>query len=514
MRFDDRLDTVLKIDPGHESGRITIWRQLVDMLSQSGSAMTEAAVLRCLTALSLLRGDIPLTIRAGSAAAIGSRPGFAPLIALLAHDHPQVAIATVDAAILPDRDWIAILPDLGPVGRSRLRNRADLAPLVLRALAHYGSTDFALSASENTTAVTPARNSDIADLVRRIDTYRHRNEPIAAHKSIAMRCDNEGNIRALQGANRAQFIGISLAEPARPTETGCDAGVARAFGKRAPIRKGRIYLASDSGNGLWQIDADPIFNDNNGRFTGYAGALSTVDGVQSVEANLESARPNAAPMADSMRQLVHELRSPLNAISGFAQLIHGQFFGPVGHGYRGLAEQIIADASHLTAALEDIDLAAMLDAGRMRAMPGTSNMHAVLSRLVDGNATDMPLSEPLVVAVEERELERIIHKLLHAIEPFMGQQAKPSVMLAGSRDGTTASLRLKTAEMLPPSIIHEGVNGIAGAGNDQMLGAGFPLRIVAQMAQLYGGELKIEDNQFILNLPLLNLREGRFDTAI
>src|SRR3546814_8608321 len=61
---------------------------------------------------------------------------------------------------------------------------------------------------------------------------------------------------------------------------------------------------------------------------------------------------------DSIRQLIHELRSPLNAISGFAQIISGQMFGPVNQGYRGMAQAIVADAAAVQAIINDLETAA------------------------------------------------------------------------------------------------------------------------------------------------------------
>ena len=69
MRFDDRLATVLRFDPGTSQGRAAIWRQTLDMLAQSGHVMTEAAVARGLTALAMLREQVPVEIRLKSARA-------------------------------------------------------------------------------------------------------------------------------------------------------------------------------------------------------------------------------------------------------------------------------------------------------------------------------------------------------------------------------------------------------------------------------------------------------------
>src|SRR3546814_9918742 len=69
-------------------------------------------------------------------------------------------------------------------------------------------------------------------------------------------------------------------------------------------------------------------------------------------------RPAVEESGDSIRQLIHELRSPLNAISGFAQIISGQMFGPVSHGYRAMADAIVADAASVQAIIDDLETAA------------------------------------------------------------------------------------------------------------------------------------------------------------
>ena len=89
----------------------------------------------------------------------------------------------------------------------------------------------------------------------------------------------------------------------------------------------------------------PWFDPATGQFRGYRG---TARRPQRNE--LPYGRPESSDSGDSIRQLIHELRSPLNAISGFAQIISGQMFGPVSGAYRKMADSIIADA----AAVQDI----------------------------------------------------------------------------------------------------------------------------------------------------------------
>ncbi len=92
----------------------------------------------------------------------------------------------------------------------------------------------------------------------------------------------------------------------------------------------------------------------------------------------------AAADAEALRETIHEIKTPLNAIIGFAEIIDGQYLGPAHRNYRHRAAEIVAQARTLLAAIEDLDFAARLQARG----PG------------DGAATDLadvlpPLAEEL-----------------------------------------------------------------------------------------------------------------------
>lgn len=546
MRFDDRLETVLKIDPAHESGRISIWRQLVDMLAQSGHILSPEAAQKSFVALAMLRPRVPLTVRAASIRPVAQRVSYAPLVAFLANDHPQVAIACVDNARLSCTDWLSILAELGPVGRSRLRARGDIDEDVVRALAAYGARDYALADhraqdasgtvgfSETLDMDQPVADglptsphSDIAELVRRIDRYRaQREQPTVPVCRI--RCDGEGEVRAVSGVARGRFVGLSLAQPARPAQTGCDAGVARAFAKRAPIRDGRIFISGDGpDSGYWRIVADPQFDRESGRFCGYAGDLCRLANDAGAQAPLADTAEAGFdhPAAEGMRQLVHELRSPLNAISGFAQLINGQFFGPVSQTYRAIAGSIMADAQQLASALKDMDLAARLDSGRISAVAGSSFIPSVFADIsarqaARGDATAILESEAgngdAAISLPASDAADIIDKLLSALHQLRGAGGPLPVQLGQDSEHGMATLIFPIRPAFNRDELARALDHDASITPEQgtaVLGPGFGLRLAGQLAQLHGGALIVEADQCILNLPLVDGDASRFVAA-
>ena len=75
---------------------------------------------------------------------------------------------------------------------------------------------------------------------------------------------------------------------------------------------------------------------------------------------------------DSLRELVHEIKTPLNAIIGFAEIIDGQYLGPADRRYRDRARPKSSPRRKLLlSAIDDLDFAAKLQADRDRPGSGT-----------------------------------------------------------------------------------------------------------------------------------------------
>lgn len=549
MRFDDRLETVMRIDPTGDHGRAAIWRQLVDLLSQSGNAMSPAAAARGLAALSLLRRHVPLAVRVAAVRAVAARCSFAPLVTLLAADDPTLVVALMDRVQLDVAGWLAIMPDLGPLARSRLRRRNDLGEPVTRALGSYGTTDFALPNASPAASMAahappvdvgvPTAPTNIGDLVRRIEEYRSRQPlPVATPLAFAdeadddlraandgdamrFRADTDGIVRIVTGLPRGPFVGLTIAEPALAGEPGFDAGVARAFNKRGAISGGRLWLAGDPAYaGDWLIDAVPRFDQGSGRFEGYDGELRRPRlGETAQSLSGASIVPDAAPerpMAMAMRQMVHELRSPLNAINGFAQLIDGQYFGPVSHRYRELARAIIADAGMLAGTFEDIDIAARLDLGSIAHSGSGSDLgeaidHALteLEAMFIAQRASLKLLGTIdghPIALAQADARRLVLRFIGAVAASAQAGEELECHVEQHPQAGFVRLRLQRPRAIrgmSEAALADYDGGELLEGKVTALGLGFALTLATQLAAAHGGQLVVEPDQCILNLPIL-----------
>ncbi len=470
---------------------------------------------RGLTALALLRSRVPVDSRRATVRQLSSRCRFPPLAVLFAAEPSSVAAALFDTLQLAEADWMTILPDIGPLARSRLRQRADLPPSVVHGLRNFGSTDFALSQPSSVYVETvddlvvadafaakAEGGSDIAQLVQRIESWRQR-KPASnadAHSehsatkdttdpqdTIAFVTDLDGLVRSVRGAPRAAFVGISLARAAEPGEAGVDAGVARAFSKRGPIRHGRIALAA--GNpwaGLWTILADPCFDSATGRFTGYRGSLTLAG--EAIAQPTPAVQPHHP---DTVKQMLHELRSPLTAISGFAQLIAGQYFGPVPALYQTLNSAILRDAERLNAGIEDLALAAELDSGGHRIEPGETVLRDALAVFADRHGGIAPddLSTDLAVSIGSKDLAALLDRSRRALDP------EESVPFDIDIVADLAAHRLQ--------IIFSLIAPLSSSGSDPARDAARTL--ARRLAEAHGGELIVQPGSASLNLPLVTV---------
>ncbi|RDE07432.1 sensor histidine kinase [Sphingomonas aracearum] len=381
-------------------------------------------------------------------------------------------------------------------------------PVVAEALRHAGSAD----------REQPGGTFRISDLVARIDAYRRRREeggeapepvaaqaqPAAAAESFRFETDQAGTIRWVDIAARAALVGLSL-DLAAPAGLGrVDASAGGAFRGRQPFSGARLEISGRSPvAGSWRLSAVPVFAQESGRFTGYRGVARRPRREES------AASPGPAP--DALRQLVHELRTPTNAISGFAEMIEVEMLGPVPPPYREQAQTIRRHAGDLLAAIEDVDLAARLRSRRLELRAGTVPLTALLTRVAEdlaplaslrGATLVLPTEQSLALAADEGAAERLAARLMATLMAACARgealivSAEPAgehVALAFSRPAALAGLSeqaLLTADEDAPAQ--------AGA---PLLGTGFALRLVRNLSVELGGALDIAEDRLTLRLP-------------
>ncbi|MBX3561899.1 MAG: HAMP domain-containing histidine kinase [Sphingomonas sp.] len=531
MRYDDRIATVLA-QPADRPDRIAAhWRQLVDLLAQGQGDSEETLSRRAFAFLRERRGAVDPALRRRVAETLAGRRVAPDLVACFAEDSPAIAAPLIAGARLTTDEWLALLPRLAPPARALLRHRRDLPAEIVQALAAFGPSDFAL---EGGIAMAPAAqdrgDSQIRELVARIEAYRRQKEAMppppvvpaspAAIDQFRWESTADGTIRWIDGAPRGALIGQTIATIAGPGQYGVDGQAAGAFEKRAPFRDARFRVAGEgSAAGDWRISGVPFFEPARGSFLGYRGTARRprLDEIAS--------SPAAGGVfgthfpADALRQLIHELRTPLNAIIGFSEMIEGQYLGPAATSYRGRAADIMSQARRLLSAVDDLDTAARIESHRLDIDDSAVDAAALLNRLHESYARvaaarsarlaldiapDLPLA-----SVAPAAAERMIARLLAATIGLAREGEEIATALVPAARGERIVLRLSLdrpgaiADIAETELLDPGYSPDGDWPAAPVLGLGFALRLVRNLAEAVGGALDIGAARIALDLPAL-----------
>ncbi|MEL7689437.1 sensor histidine kinase [Citromicrobium bathyomarinum] len=261
--------------------------------------------------------------------------------------------------------------------------------------------------------------------------------------------------------------------------------------------------------GEWILDAQPRFSSPDGRFLGYAGGFRRP---------LRAEEPGN--QSDRLRQLLHELRTPVNAIQGFAEVIQQQVVGPVPHDYRALAAGIAGDSARMLAGFDDLERLSRLESGRLRPTGGDADLAAIFRQHL---AQLLPLLQPrnagfvaTLGGVCRVDLARPEAELLSwRILATLGSAAAPSEKLALTleHDQSSGANMAQFVADLPASL--NGSEDIFGARGKPLsvaisagpFGPGFALRLARAEARAIGGSLRRENRRLILTLPALTAHE-------
>ena len=569
--FDDRLATVLRQRASGEAGLRTQFRQLLDLLgkdrarrgSQPDHSLIAAAWLR----MDALAQAIPAPERAAMIREPGWRFRSPDLAAHLADHEPEVTSAALNRAELLPAEWIALIPRLPVRARGFLRNRHDLPVDVEAVLARLGvhdrglpapinaDEDAAIAAAPPTVAVplrvatsrlNPApRNSadsgrtEISALVERIAQFRRergesrqdaersprlplgelpeRAERLAS--SIGFAADATGRIEWANSDVAPMVIGMRLFAPQRrgDDDTG-DVGLERAFARRQPISRGEIRLAGAPAiAGDWIIDAQPRFSDE-GHFTGYFGRL------RRIPAETDALHSPGSHEADRIRQLLHELRTPVTAVQGYAEVIQQQLFGPAPHEYRALAAAIAADAARILAGFEELDRLARLETGAIAMTTGETDLAALIRRTAAqlepvleqrraGLEIEFQATTTLLIALDPDDAEALVWRLLASLAAACGADERITLRLAPligangamAQLGCTLPARLAAEDDLFAATARSNDSAI----NPGLFGAGFALRLARAEARMAGGSMVRDGDTVVMTVPLLTDSQGR-----
>lgn len=246
-----------------------------------------------------------------------------------------------------------------------------------------------------------------------------------------------------------------------------------------------------------------------GRFAGYAGVVRDISAVHAREESLRAARRKAedasAAKSAYIATISHELRSPLNAVVGFAEVMSREVLGPMGSPrYLSYARDISAAGQHMQSLIGDILGMARLEAGQPGLDESEFDLETVIAEAVSmvrlqaeagQHKIELQLEAWPRLKADPRAIRQILVNLLgNAIKfsPPAGRIVIDTSFVA--EEGGALRLRVRDfgigiAPADLPRLAAPFVQLEAGRARGE--GAGLGLAIVRHLAELHGGRFEI-----------------------
>ena len=173
---------------------------------------------------------------------------------------------------------------------------------------------------------------------------------------------------------------------------------------------------------------------------------------QAADAEREAQR-TAAAKAEFVARISHDIRNPLTAISGFAEAIMSERFGPIGNErYREYIKDLHAAAAHMSSMVDDLFDLSKLESGRIDLTFANVNLNELVQQCVgmmqpQANRARIIIRSALTsglprVKADERALRQIMLNLLSNAIKFTGPGGQIIVSTVFS-DAREAILRVR-----------------------------------------------------------------------
>lgn len=224
----------------------------------------------------------------------------------------------------------------------------------------------------------------------------------------------------------------------------------------------------------------------------------------------------------ALATLSHDLRSPLNAIDSYAELMEMEILGPIVDRQREALGRIRLSGRHLLAVLENVLEMARINAGVVRVNPTTVRMVGVVEEAVllirpgaaAKNQTVLvdSASNPVVTADADRLRQALVNLLGNAVkytQPGGTIRAVTAMREAGDRRWGEIRI-VDNGPGIPADKLQSVFNPyyrIASSGDTSPEGTGLGLAISRELVRRMGGDIVVESEMgrgstFAVRLPI------------
>lgn len=354
-----------------------------------------------------------------------------------------------------------------------------------------------------------------ADLALRASQARHRmltdsvTDMVGALDRSGVRRACSDRVRACLGWNPADLVGRPWVERVHPDDAAALSGGVAALSPGAPSLTLTYRVRHAEGRWVW-IEADlRLTLDDRGAAQGCLLLERDITARKVLEAELCDARQAADAAARSksefLASLSHELRTPMNAVIGFADLIARESEGPLNNPYyKDFAHNIRDSGQHLLELINEIIDNVRAEAGELVLDDETVDLERVVSSAVRLLTQRAGRAGVRIVATvnpaarhlrgDEKRIRQIVMNLLSNAMKFTPTGGRVDVDAALDREGALC-LRVRdngtgAAEWDSGRVVQAfGRAGEEGQAVGTRGGSGLPL--TRRLMELHGGTLTL-----------------------
>ncbi|MCK0100316.1 hypothetical protein MWU38_13070 [Qipengyuania sp. S6317L1] len=331
-------------------------------------------------------------------------------------------------------------------------------------------------------------------------------------RGFAFAADAAGRIEWAESEVAPMVVGTRLIARSRLQSGGTTDAMTRAFYARQIIKAAPLSLnGAPMIAGDWVVDAQPRFSAIGG-FSGYIGRMR-----RKLEVASDPEPSPAQQEADRIRQLLHELRTPVTAVQGYSEVIQQQLFGSAPHEYRALAAAIASDAARILSGFEELDRLAKLETGVIELEQGASDISGLAKRIIrqlaqvlDARMAGVELVEEsdtaLIAAIDGDSAESLMWRMLATLGGGCGAGETLQAKLSKSGGMVQLTCDLPMQLLGEDDLFAADARPISTAINPGLFGAGFALRLARAEARSGGGDLTRKEGALTLSLPLGDAR--------
>jgi len=281
-----------------------------------------------------------------------------------------------------------------------------------------------------------------------------------------------------------------------------------------------------TGRRIWISENARAVRDWSGALLCYEGTVEDVTEKFEAERALRGALRQAEiankVKAAFLAAMSHELKTPLNAVLGFSEIIRDEMLGPVGQPvYRDYAADIHKSGARLLSVINDVLDVTRLESGSLTIEERPENSLDVIEQAVKlahkatGDSREIALQLPAelpTLQIDPRRLAQALGNLLANALKFTPTQGEVRLRLSQDREGGVVFTVEDTgigmaAETVAAAL--EPFRQLDGSLARKFEGAGLGLSIARALVELHGGRLGIASEVGIGTTVTMSLPASR-----